>query len=241
MSLEVRQLTKHYGKEKVLKEVGFSLIKGDCLAVLGASGSGKSTLLKILAGLEPAPNYTLHFEQEPLHHLSTQERGIVYMHQEALLFPFLNVLENVVFGLKARQVPRDQREASGRALLQELALADMAYKRPEQLSGGQKQRVAFARALIIEPRLLLLDEPFGALDAPTRQKMQKLFLDLSASKGITSLFVTHDAREALVVGDRYAYLEAGHLIQYPDHQSFIKDERSGLMNEMRFWRQWGEK
>lgn len=237
MSLELKQLHKSFGQEPVLKGLDLRVSVGECLAILGASGSGKSTLLKILAGLTEARHYQLYYQGTALHSLPTQERGVIYIDQEALLFPFLTVLENVAFGLKARKIAKQEREKAALALLKELELTDLRHKKPGQLSGGQKQRVAFARALILEPRVLLLDEPFAALDAPSRQKMQQLFLSSLATRQMTSLFVTHDAREALVVGSQYAYLEAGRLETFANRSAFIQDPRTGLKEEIHFWRQ----
>ena len=233
--LRVAGLSKQFGGQPVLRDVAFGLAEGEVLAVLGRSGCGKTTLLKILAGLEAPDTGTVLSRGENLLPVPPNERQMVYLYQEPLLFPHLSVFENVAFGLRIRRVSQAETARQVTELLAELDLAAHAQKAPHQLSGGQRQRVSFGRALIIRPRLLLLDEPFGNLDAQTRADMQQLFLRVSRQHQITSLFVTHDSREALTVGTRFAYLERGELTSFAAVADFIRDPRTTIAAELSFW------
>lgn len=233
--LSVAGLSKQFGGQPVLRDISLALAAGDVLAVLGRSGGGKTTLLKILAGLETADAGALALHGQDLGPVPPNARQMVYLYQEPLLFPHLNVFENVAFGLRIRKVPPAEITRQVNALLDELDLGAHARKAPTQLSGGQRQRVSFGRALIIRPRLLLLDEPFGNLDAQTRADMQQLFLRVSRQHQITSLFVTHDSREALTVGTRFAYLEQGQLTGFASVAEFVRDARTNIAAELAFW------
>ena len=233
--LTVSHLTKSFGPQPVLRDVSFGLAAGAVLGVLVRSGCGKTTLLKILAGLENPDGGTLLLNGQNLLPVPPNERQLVYLYQEPLLFPHLNVFENVAFGLRIRKIPKAEADQQVTALLAELDLRGQAQKAPHQLSGGQRQRVAFGRALIIRPRLLLLDEPFGNLDAQTRADMQQLFLRVSRQHAITSIFVTHDSREALTIGTRFGYLDAGVLTSFASVAEFIQDPRTNIQAELSFW------
>jgi ABC-type Fe3+/spermidine/putrescine transport system ATPase subunit len=232
MWLSVTQLHKSFGGTVVLRDINFGLQQGETLAILGRSGCGKTTLLKILAGLIEAEGNIL-LNGASLRAVPPQQRGIVYLYQEALLFPHLNVFENVAFGLRLQKatdvVQRTQ------TMLAQLGLSDQAQKMPDALSGGQKQRVAFGRALIIQPRLLLLDEPFGALDTETRQQMQEFYRHTASEQGISSIFVTHDLKEALLMGDQWGYMAQGHLDLFDSAAAFSADDRTGVQRERAFW------
>lgn len=233
--LSVFQLSKQFNGQPVLRDISFALAEGDVLAVLGRSGCGKTTLLKILAGLTTPDAGTLALYGQNLLPVPPNERQMVYLYQEPLLFPHLTVFENVAFGLRIRKVAAADINAQVLALLAELDLSEHAQKAPHQLSGGQRQRVSFGRALIIRPRLLLLDEPFGNLDAQTRTAMQELFIRVSRQHQITSIFVTHDSREALTVGTRLAYLDRGVLTSFATVADFIQDPRTNIAAELSFW------
>jgi ABC-type sugar transport system ATPase subunit len=233
--LTVANLSKQFGPQPVLRDISFTLNQGEVLAVLGRSGCGKTTLLKILAGLETADAGTLHLQGQDLHPVPPNARQMVYLYQEPLLFPHLTVFENVAFGLRIRKVMKAEIDRQVNEMLDELDLREHANKAPTQLSGGQRQRVSFGRALIIRPRLLLLDEPFGNLDAQTRADMQQLFLRVSRQHQITSLFVTHDSREALTVGTRFGYLDQGQLTSFASVAGFIDDNRTSIRSELAFW------
>ena len=238
--LTVTSLAKSFGAERVFDDVTFSLAERETLAVLGRSGSGKTTLLKCIAGLEDADGGTVSLDGAPLDGLPPEQRGVVYLYQEALLFPHLDVRGNVGFGLRLQKTPSAEIDARVDELLHSLELADQGHKRPTQLSGGQKQRVAFGRALAVRPRLLLLDEPFGALDTETRGAMQRLFTRVSAEHEITSVFVTHDLKEAILMGDRLGTMRptdgVGRLVVYDSPAAFAADPASGVADEAAFWR-----
>ena len=234
--LRVCDLRKRYATEQVLQGCDLELPFGKTLSVLGRSGSGKTTLLKIIAGLEEADSGSVELSGASVDHLPAQRRAMVYLNQEALLFPHLRVWDNIAFGLKIRKLGKAEIAERVEQMLVDIDLQDQAMKWPEQLSGGQRQRVAFARALVIEPRVLLLDEPFGALDSETRGDMQQLFLRIAAKRSITTLFVTHDLKEALIMGEQLAVMEAGRLRLYPSREAFMADERTGVIRERDFWR-----
>ena len=234
--LSVASLDKRYGAERVLDGATLDAAEGETLAVLGRSGSGKTTLLRLVAGLDTPDGGTVTLAGRRLDGLAPEAREAVYLSQEPLLFPHLDVRGNVAFGLRVRRVPRAEADARVDAMLRELDLAEHAAKRADQLSGGQRQRVAFGRALAVEPRLLLLDEPFGALDAETRAQMQRLFGRVARAHGITALFVTHDLKEALVVGSRWARMEAGRVVTYDSRAAFAADAATGVADEVAFWR-----
>jgi putrescine transport system ATP-binding protein len=234
--LQVSDLHVRFGAEEVLRGLNFGIQAQETLAVLGRSGCGKTTLLKTLAGLQAPEAGDIFLEKKSILSQSPQQRGIVYLYQEALLFPHLNVFENVAFGLRLRRLDAASVREQTNQLLENLDLADQADKMPEQLSGGQKQRVAFGRALIINPRILLLDEPFGNLDVETRANMQALFRRVAEAYRITALFVTHDLKEAVLMGDRLAYMENGRLDVFENLQAFVADPRTGMKQEMDFWK-----
>ena len=235
MYLQIQHIEKTFATEQVLHDLSLELERGKLLSVLGRSGSGKTTLLKILAGLEQADRGTVLIDGQDQAGIPPHQRNVVYLYQEPLLFPHLNVEENVAFGLRLRKENPAQIKEKVQQLLELLELADQATKRPFQLSGGQRQRIAFGRAIIINPKVLLLDEPFGALDTETRSNMQQLLQGIVGEFGITSIFVTHDLKEALLLGDEIAMMQEGQLTKYKNKQAFIDDKRTGVQQELAFW------
>lgn len=234
--LEARSITKSFGSEGVLKELDLVLKSNETLSILGRSGSGKTTLLKVLAGLENPDSGKVLLNGKDILSLSPEKREIVYLYQEALLFPHLNVFENIAFGLELRKVDRKLiRQRTGR-MIDHLQLKGMKDKMPHQLSGGQKQRVSFGRALITNPNVLLLDEPFGNLDADTRSTMQQLFKEIANEFNITAVFVTHNIKEAILMGDRIAKLERGDLETYSSIDDFVKSGDQAIQEEVSFWK-----
>ncbi|MEZ4921151.1 MAG: ABC transporter ATP-binding protein [Saprospiraceae bacterium] len=235
MVLEGKQLELRYGTEQVLHGLDVALEKEQVLAILGRSGCGKTSLLKAIAGLLPLASGQVLLNGVDVSNLPANQRGIVYLYQEALLFPHLNVFENIAFGLRIRREPEDEIRNRVSNMLENLDLKSQQNKMPEQLSGGQKQRVAFGRALIIQPPVLLLDEPFGNLDVETRSDMQQFFKTVAAQFQISALFVTHDLKEALIMGDQLGYMDRGVLDVFPDKEAFYSDPRTGMQGEMDFW------
>ena len=187
------------GGVRALKSVDFHVAEGEFVALLGPSGCGKSTLLNILAGFETLTEGTIRFDGKAVERPGP-DRGVVF--QEASLLPWLTVWENVVFGPKVQGLARSDYEPRARAILKTVGLENFHNALPVQLSGGMRQRVGIARALVMEPRALLMDEPFGALDAQTRLSMQQLLLEVWQKLKTTVLFVTHDIDEAILLADR---------------------------------------
>ncbi|OJJ14518.1 sulfate ABC transporter ATP-binding protein [marine bacterium AO1-C] len=236
--LEVSHLSKAYQNNVILQDIQLSLAKNQVLSILGKSGSGKTTLLKILAGLEYPDEGDVKVDGQSVLKTPPHRRKIVYLYQESLLFPHLNVFENVAFGLKLQKQPKKRIQEKTNQLLDALGLGDQAHKMPHQISGGQKQRVSFGRALIIEPQLLLLDEPFGSLDPGTREQMQDLLKQMIAQYQITGMFVTHDIKEAMLMGNQIALMQNGQLRTFQSLNEFIEDKQTGAKAEIEFWKQY---
>jgi len=217
MTIEVRNLVKRFGSFTALDGVDLKVADGELLALLGPSGSGKTTLLRIIAGLDWPDAGEVTFDGENALARGAGERQVGFVFQHYALFRHMTVFENVAFGLRVqpRSVRKD--EASIRARVKELLdlvqLDWLADRYPSQLSGGQRQRIALARALAIEPRILLLDEPFGALDAKVRKELRKWLRTLHKEINVTSVFVTHDQEEALEVANRVVVMDKGHIEQ----------------------------
>ena len=217
MSIEVRGIIKKFGTFTALKQIDFQVATGELVALLGPSGSGKTTLLRVIAGLEPADSGNVLIHGSDITDQKIKERRVGFVFQHYALFRHMNVFENVAFGLRVR--PRKERplekEIQERVfeLLKLVRLEGLARRFPSQLSGGQRQRVALARALAIEPKMLLLDEPFGALDANVRRELRQWLRHLHDKLHMTSLFVTHDQEEALEVADRVVVMNEGSIEQ----------------------------
>ena len=213
MKIEVEHLRKRFGSFQAVDDVSFSVESGSLVALLGPSGSGKSTILRILAGLEEADSGSVLFGGEAATHLHARLRSVGFVFQHYALFRHMSVEDNVAFGLDVRKVPKERVRARVQELLHLTGLQGLEKRYPAQLSGGQRQRVALARALAPEPRLLLLDEPFGAVDAKVRHELRQWLRRLHDEIGVTSIFVTHDQEEAFSVSDRVIVLRDGRLEQ----------------------------
>jgi len=217
MSIQIRNISKNFGQFAALKDVNFNVAGGELVALLGPSGSGKTTLLRIVAGLEFAENGQISYNDKDVTHRNAYERKAGFVFQHYALFQHLNVFENVAFGLRVRKRSERPPEAQIRArveqLLETVQLKDLAKRLPAQLSGGQRQRIAFARALAIEPEVLLLDEPFGALDTKVRKELRHWLRRFHDTAHLTSLFVTHDQEEAFEVADRVVIIDNGQIQQ----------------------------
>ena len=235
MFLEIQNIVKNFGQERVVKNLSFSLDANKTLSILGKSGCGKTTMLKTIGGLLSPDSGSIRLNGEDITLKKPEKRNIVYLYQEDLLFPHLNAFENIAFGLRLKNIPKSIITERVNHMLKSLELENQSQKMPNQLSGGQRQRVSFGRAIITNPSLLLLDEPFGSLDAGTRHRMQDLFKNLSKEFKISSLFVTHDLKEAVLMGDEIGFMQAGNLKVYTDKNEFIADPETGVEEEIKFW------
>ena len=217
MSIEALHISKRFGPFLALNDVNLEIPGGELVALLGPSGSGKTTLLRIIAGLDFADEGTIRFEGNDITEQKARERRVGFVFQHYALFRHMTVFENIAFGLRVR--PRAHRPSKKQIhakvgdLLQLIQLENLAHRLPSQLSGGQRQRVALARALAVEPAVLLLDEPFGALDAKVRLELRRWLRQLHDEIHITSVFVTHDQEEALEVADRVVVMNHGRIEQ----------------------------
>ncbi len=220
MSIEVRGINKSFGPSHILKDVSLEIRSGELVALLGPSGSGKTTLLRIIAGMElPDPGSgPILFDGQDISSARIGERRIGFVFQHYALFRHMTVFENIAFGLRSKPWRARPSGAAIKAKVEELLdliqLGPLAQRVPSQLSGGQRQRVALARALAVEPRVLLLDEPFGALDATVRRELRRWLRRLHETIQVTTIFVTHDQEEALELSDRVAVMNAGRIEQF---------------------------
>ena len=217
MSIEIKNITKQFGNFNALNNVSVEVPSGELVALLGPSGCGKTTLLRIIAGLEGPDSGSIHFHGEETTDRDVRERQVGFVFQHYALFRHMTVFENVAFGLRVRPKKTRPTEAEIHRRVHELLnlvqLDWLADRYPPQLSGGQRQRIALARALAVEPKVLLLDEPFGALDAKVRKDLRRWLRRLHDELHITSVFVTHDQEEALEVADRIVVMNQGNVEQ----------------------------
>jgi ABC-type Fe3+/spermidine/putrescine transport system ATPase subunit len=204
----------------VLHDISLSINGGELVTLVGPSGCGKTSLLKIIAGLLRPTRGDVYFDEQPITHLPTERRGVGVVFQKPLLFPYLNVCENVAFGLKTRTSSKQEITRRVEAALRMVQLEDFVARHPKELSGGQEQRVALARALVTEPRVLLLDEPFSALDENLRAEMRALVRHLQRQLKITTLFITHDQAEAVSIADHIALIFDGAIEQIGEPRDF---------------------
>jgi sulfate transport system ATP-binding protein len=214
VSIAVKRVTKRFGDFVALDNVSLAIASGSLTALLGPSGSGKSTLLRVIAGLERPDEGEVQILGEDATRLPPQERGVGFVFQHYAAFKHMTVRDNIAFGLKIRHRPRAEIRDRVRELLELVQLEGLADRYPAQLSGGQRQRMALARALAIEPKVLLLDEPFGALDARVRKELRAWLRRLHDETHTTTVIVTHDQEEAMDVADRIALLNDGRIEQH---------------------------
>jgi spermidine/putrescine ABC transporter ATP-binding subunit len=212
-ALEIRGIKKFYNSEAALESVSLSIGSGELLTLLGPSGSGKTTLLMIIAGFVDSNGGELRLNGRPLDQVPPHKRNIGIVFQQYSLFPHMSVAENVAYPLKVRRVPAEERRHLISQALALVKLSGYEDRRPSQLSGGQQQRVALARALVFKPPILLMDEPLGALDRKLRTEMQVEIRAIQQHLGITTVYVTHDQEEALVISDRIAVMHKGRIAQ----------------------------
>jgi len=213
MSIEVSNIHKKFGDFVALDDVSLSIPTGQLTALLGPSGGGKSTVLRVIAGLEQADRGSVRIEGNDATHLPPQRRNVGFVFQHYAAFKHLSVAKNVAFGLEIRRRPKPEVQRRVAELLELVHLSQFADRLPAQLSGGQRQRMALARALAVEPTVLLLDEPFGALDAKVRKELRDWLRRLHDDVQVTTVFVTHDQEEALEVADEIVVINEGHVEQ----------------------------
>jgi sulfate transport system ATP-binding protein len=226
MSITAIRVTKRFGDFLALDNVSLEVPGGALLALLGPSGSGKTTLLRVIAGLETPDSGTVRYLDEDVTEASVWERNVGFVFQHYALFRHMSVFENIAFGLRVRHWPKAKVNERVRELLRLIQLHGIEKARPSQLSGGQRQRVALARALAAEPKVLLLDEPFGALDAKVRQDLRQWLRRLHDDIHVTTVFVTHDQEEAFEVADRVVIMNHGQVEQVGTPQEIFEQPAS---------------
>ena len=213
MYIELKNIQKYYGDFKASDNVSFGIEKGRLVALLGPSGSGKTTILRMIAGLEQPDSGEILIDGKVVNNIPASKRGIGFVFQSYALFRYMTVFDNVAFGLELQKVPKNEIEKRVLELIELVGLKGMEKRYPNQLSGGQRQRVAFARALAPNPKVLLLDEPFAAIDAKVRQELRSWLKKTIEQLGITSIFVTHDQDEAIEVADDIIITNKGRIEQ----------------------------
>jgi sulfate transport system ATP-binding protein len=213
MSIQLEGISKAYGAQRVVRDVSLHIESGELFVLLGASGSGKSTLLRLIAGLLLPDAGRILLNDRDVTLLSPQKRGTGFVFQNYSLFRHMTVAQNIAFGLSIRRVSRQERERRTAELLDLIGLTGYGDRLPSQLSGGQQQRVALARALAYQPNVLLLDEPFGALDVKIRVQLRQSLRDIQRRLGVTAILVTHDQEEAFDIADRIGIIDQGELLE----------------------------
>ena len=209
----MKNINKNFGSFQAAKDINFGVEKGSLTALLGPSGSGKTTILRMIAGLESQDSGDVIIEGKVVNDIPAGEREIGFVFQNYALFRYMTVYDNIAFGLKVKKVPKNEIKARVGGLIELVGLKGMEKRYPNELSGGQRQRVAFARALAPQPQLLLLDEPFAAIDAKVRKELRTWLKQMIAQVGITSIFVTHDQEEAVEVSDKIIVINEGKVEQ----------------------------
>ena len=213
MYVELKDINKTFGDYKASDHVSFGIEKGKLIGLLGPSGSGKTTILRMIAGLEQPDSGEIIIDGKVVNDIPASERGIGFVFQSYALFRYMTVYDNIAFGLKVQKADKTYIKKRVTELIELIGLKGLEKRYPSQLSGGQRQRVAFARALAPNPQLLLLDEPFAAIDAKIRQELRTWLKDMIEKLGITSIFVTHDQDEAIEVADEIIITNRGHIEQ----------------------------
>ncbi|MEI7729504.1 MAG: ABC transporter ATP-binding protein [Verrucomicrobiota bacterium] len=213
MSIQLKNISKRFGDVAAVSQINFEVEDGELMALLGPSGGGKTTVLRMIAGLETPTEGDIFVHGQKVNDVPVQQRNIGFVFQNYALFKSMSVFDNIAFGLKIKNWKREDREARVQELLELFGLQGLEKRHPHQLSGGQRQRVAIARALASKPDVLLLDEPFGAVDAKIRQELREWLVRLHHDLNVTTIFVTHDQEEAMEVSKRIAIFSRGHLEQ----------------------------
>ncbi|MBM7556406.1 ABC transporter ATP-binding protein [Halanaerobacter jeridensis] len=229
VEIKLQDITKEFTGEEVIKDLDLTVEPGELVALLGPSGCGKTTTLNLIAGLLAPEAGDILFDGESVLDVATETRGAVLVFQDYLLFPHMNVADNIAFGLKMRGEGEESRKRKVHDLLDLVGLSGYEESYPHNLSGGQQQRVALARALAINPEVLLLDEPFSNLDANLRADMQKFIRNLHLEEEMTTIFVTHDRDEAMLIADRIAVMNDGIIEQYGTAEELYKHPQTDFV------------
>ncbi|MFK3781054.1 sulfate/molybdate ABC transporter ATP-binding protein [Agrobacterium sp. NPDC089420] len=234
MKIRLENVVKTFDTFRAVRDVSLDIESGELLALLGPSGSGKTTILRMVAGLEYSDGGRIFFGDEDATNIPVRDRGVGFVFQHYALFPHMTLYENIAFGMKVSKVKRDKAAIDARVeeLLRLVKLDGLGGRFPAQISGGQRQRVALARALSVDPKVLLLDEPFGALDANVRRDLRRWLREIHDSLGITTIFVTHDQEEALDLADRVVILNQGEIVQQGTPKEVCRQPNSSFV--MRF-------
>lgn len=234
MKIRLENVVKTFDTFRAVRDVSLDIESGELLALLGPSGSGKTTILRMVAGLEYSDGGRIFFGEEDATNIPVRDRGVGFVFQHYALFPHMTIHENIAFGMKVSKVKRDKVAIHARVneLLNLVKLDGLGDRFPAQISGGQRQRVALARALSVDPKVLLLDEPFGALDANVRRDLRRWLREIHNSLGITTIFVTHDQEEALDLADRVVILNQGEIVQQGTPKEVCRQPNSSFV--MRF-------
>lgn len=212
--LEITDLTKKYGKRIVLEDISFIVNKGEFLSLLGPSGCGKTTILRMIVGIDKPTSGRIFKLDKDITYLPPKKRNIGIVFQNYSLFPNMNVYENIAYALKARKVSKDEIDKKVRNIIDVVGLNEHIYKKPRNLSGGQQQRVAIARTLVLDPDIILFDEPMSALDAEIKVVLRNLLKEIQKKTNVTMIYVTHDQEEAFALSDRIMVLNDSKIMQF---------------------------
>ncbi|MFZ9142697.1 MAG: ABC transporter ATP-binding protein [Candidatus Nanopelagicaceae bacterium] len=227
--IEIRDLAKSFGNVKAVDDISLDIESGEFITLLGPSGSGKTTVLRMIAGFEDPDAGSIKLNGEDITHLPPFDRDVNTVFQDYALFPHMSVQENVEYGLRTRKVPKAERAKQALEAIASVKLEETVNRLPHQLSGGQRQRIALARALVLRPRVLLLDEPLGALDRQLREEMQVELKKIQRDAGITFVFVTHDQEEAMRMSDRIVVFNSGRIEQVGTPEQVYEEPRSNFV------------
>ena len=229
--ISIAGLSKSFGDVKAVDNVSIEILDGEFLTLLGPSGSGKTTVLRMIAGFEKPDAGSIKLDGVEVGELPPYERAVNTVFQDYALFPHFTVRENIEYGLRIKKVPAEQRQIASEQALSQVRLSGYGDRKPSQLSGGQRQRVALARALINKPKVLLLDEPLGALDLKLREQMQLELKEIQREVGITFIFVTHDQEEALTMSDKIAVFNEGKIVQVGSPREIYEKPANAFVSE----------
>ncbi|WP_438752002.1 sulfate/molybdate ABC transporter ATP-binding protein [Pararhizobium sp. O133] len=231
MKIRLDNVVKTFNTFRAVRDVSLDIESGELVALLGPSGSGKTTILRMVAGLEYVDSGSIHFGAQDATDIPVRDRGVGFVFQHYALFPHMTLGENIAFGMKVSKTRRTPQQIKARVeeLLTLVQLQGLSNRFPAQISGGQRQRVALARALAVDPKVLLLDEPFGALDANVRRDLRRWLREIHKTLGITTLFVTHDQEEALDLADRVVILNGGKIVQNGTPEEVCRNPQSAFV------------